>query len=180
MIIVIAPQPDTVRQRQREAVKMLLLFSQFRWHMQQYDRAVSARPHHHHHEGALPPAPAPFLTTNTCCDNNVWSLAACRADVAPSMSTKVARSASWLETSLALTPTQSPTPISFRTPALDGACLQMFVAPNEFGVLRLSPNYPALMNVCVSTHTYIYHTHTYIHTCVSFYLLESLNWVVNF
>lgn len=57
--------------RQREAVKMLLLFSQFRWHMQQYDRAVSARPHHHHHEGALPPAPAPFLTTNTCCDNNV-------------------------------------------------------------------------------------------------------------
>lgn len=59
MIIVIAPQPDTVRQRQREAVQMLLLFSQFRWDMQQYDRAVSARPHHHRYP--LPHAPAPFL-----------------------------------------------------------------------------------------------------------------------
>lgn len=57
MIIVIAPQPDTVRQRQKEAVQMLLLFSQFCWDMQQYDRAVSARPDHHHHEEALPPAP---------------------------------------------------------------------------------------------------------------------------
>lgn len=181
MIIVIAPQPDAVGQRQRLSVKMLLLFNQFRWDMQRYDRAVSARPHHHHHhyhEGPYHPPlatrPCPFLTTDTCCDNNVWSLAACRADVAPSMSTKVARSASWLETTLALPPTQSPTPISFRIPALDGACLQMFVAPNEFGVLRLNPNCPAHMNVFVRTHTYT------IHTYVSRYLLDTLNWVVNF
>lgn len=122
--------------------------------------------------------PCPFLTTDTCCDNNVWSLAACRADVAPSMSTKVARSASWLETTLALSPTQSPTPISFRIPALDGACLQMFVAPNEFGVLRLSPNYPAHMYVWMYLFAHIHIPYT--HTSVSLYLLESLNWVVNF